>query len=102
MSRRFLRDLHCDDPGLFPLAAGHDDRSEAPAGGAGHAAAVGAIEAALAPKLARQALPTQRAQGQDLLGSFEVEFGGGVSPAGRPRLPVRLMASLLYLKNSST
>jgi IS5 family transposase len=60
----------------------------------------GAIEAALAPKLARQALPTKRVQGQDLLGSFEVEFGGGVSPAGRPRLPVRLMASLLYLKNS--
>ena len=59
-----------------------------------------AIEAALAPKLARQALPTKRVQGQDLLGSFEVEFGGGVSPAGRPRLPVRLMASLLYLKNS--
>jgi len=25
---------------------------------------------------------------------------GQVSPAGRPRLPVRLMASLLYLKNS--
>jgi transposase, IS5 family len=60
----------------------------------------GAIEAALAPKLARQALPSKRVQGQDLLGSFEVEFGGGVSPAGRPRLPVRLMASLLYLKNS--
>ena len=60
----------------------------------------GAIEAALAPKLARQALPTKRVQGQDLLGSFEVQFGGGVSPAGRPRLPVRLMASLLYLKNS--
>jgi transposase, IS5 family len=60
----------------------------------------GAIEAALAPKLARQALPSKRVQGRDLLGSFEVEFGGGVSPAGRPRLPVRLMASLLYLKNS--
>jgi IS5 family transposase len=60
----------------------------------------GAIEAALAPKLARQALPSKRARGEDLLGSFEVEFGGGVSPAGRPRLPIRLMASLLYLKNS--
>jgi IS5 family transposase len=60
----------------------------------------GAIEAALASKLARQTVPTRRVQGSDLLGSFEVEFGGGVSPAGLPRLPVRLMASLLYLKNS--
>ncbi len=29
-----------------------------------------------------------------------MQFGGGVSPAGRPRLSIRLMASLLYLKNS--
>jgi IS5 family transposase len=29
-----------------------------------------------------------------------VEFGGGVGIGGRPRLPIRLMASLLYLKNS--
>ena len=59
-----------------------------------------AIEAAVAPKLARQALPAKRARGEDLLGAYDVEFGGGVSPAGRPRLPIRLMASLLYLKNS--
>ena len=32
--------------------------------------------------------------------SFDGEFGGGISPAGRPRLPIRLMVSLLYLKNS--
>ena len=38
--------------------------------------------------------------GVDLAGAFDVEFGGGVSPAGRPRLPVRLMVSLLYLENS--
>jgi IS5 family transposase len=59
-----------------------------------------AIEAAVASKLARQALPAKRARGEDLLGAYDVEFGGGVSPAGRPRLPIRLMASLLYLKNS--
>ena len=59
-----------------------------------------AIEAAVAPKLARQALPAKRKSGEDLLGAYAVEFGGGVSPAGRPRLPIRLMASLLYLKNS--
>ncbi len=59
-----------------------------------------AIEAAVAPKLARQALPAKRVRGEDLLGAYDAEFGGGVSPAGRPRLPLRLMASLLYLKNS--
>ena len=59
-----------------------------------------AIEAAVAPKLARQVLPAKRRSGKDLLGAYDAEFGGGVSPAGRPRLPIRLMASLLYLKNS--
>ena len=59
-----------------------------------------AIEAAVAPKLTRRALPAKRLRGEDLLGAYDVEFGGGVSPAGRPRLPIRLMASLLYLKNS--
>jgi IS5 family transposase len=59
-----------------------------------------AIEAAVAPKLARQARPGKPVIGEDLAGSFAGEFGGGVSPAGRPRLPVRLMVSLLYLKNS--
>ena len=59
-----------------------------------------AIEAAVAPKLAHQAKPAKRVAGEDLAGAFAGEFGGGISPAGRPRLPVRLMASLLYLKNS--
>ena len=54
-----------------------------------------AIEAAVAPKLARQVLPAKRLRGKDLLGAYDTEFGGGVSPAGRPRLPIRLMASLL-------
>ena len=59
-----------------------------------------AIEAAVAPKLAHQAKPAKPIAGEDLAGAFAGEFGGGVSPAVRPRLPVRLMASLLYLKNS--
>ena len=59
-----------------------------------------AVETAIAPKLARAARPAKQASGEDLLGEFALEFGGGVSPAGRPRLPIRLMASLLYLKNS--
>lgn len=41
-----------------------------------------------------------RMTGDDLAGAFEGEFSGGISPAGRPRLRVRPMASLLYLKHS--
>ena len=59
-----------------------------------------AIEAAVAPKVVHQAKPAKRVAGVDLAGAFEGEFGGGISPAGRPRLPIRLMVSLLYLKNS--
>ena len=44
-----------------------------------------AIEAAVAPKVTRQALPAKRKSDEDLLGADDVEFGG-VSPAGRPRL----------------
>jgi transposase, IS5 family len=35
-----------------------------------------------------------------LPGVPEVEFGSGPSKAGRPRLPIRLMVSLQYLKNA--
>jgi len=49
-----------------------------------------AIEVAVAPKLARQARPAKQASGDDLAGEYSGEFGGGLSPAGRPRLPVRL------------
>lgn len=58
------------------------------------------IEAALAPKFMHQDRPAQQERSGDLFGEHAVEFGGGVSNAGRPRLSIRLMASLLYLKNS--
>ena len=58
------------------------------------------IEQALAPKFAHQDQPAKQLSSADLLGQREVQFGGGVSNAGRPRLSIRLMASLLYLKNS--
>ena len=58
------------------------------------------IEVAVAPRLAHQARRAKRLVGEDLAGTFEGEFGGGISLAGRPRLPIRLMVSLLYLKNS--
>jgi transposase, IS5 family len=60
----------------------------------------GAIEQALAPHFARKARPGLKIAAPDLLGEHEVEFGAGVSPAGRPRLPIRLMVSLQYLKNA--
>ena len=58
------------------------------------------IEAALAPKFTHQDRPLRQEVVGDLLGEHAVEFGGGVSNAGRPRLPIRLMVSLLYLKNA--
>ena len=57
------------------------------------------IEHALAQKFAhRDRVGRQEIVG-DLLGQRQVEFGGGISNAGRPRLSIRLMASLLHLKN---
>ena len=58
------------------------------------------IEQVLAPHFERKARTPDTAIAQDMLGEHEVEFGGGVGSGGRPRLPIRLMASLLYLKNS--
>lgn len=58
------------------------------------------IEQVLAPCFERKARTPGTATARDMLGEHELEFGGGVGSGGRPRLPVRLMASLLYLKNS--
>ena len=58
------------------------------------------IEQALAPKFAHRDRTGRQLIVDDLLGQHQVEFGGGVSNAGRPRLSIRLMASLLYLKNA--
>src|SRR5450631_3662089 len=58
------------------------------------------IEAALATRFERQDRPSQQGVAGDMFGAHDVEFGGGVSNAGRPRLSIRLMASLVYLKNS--
>ena len=58
------------------------------------------IEAALAPNFAHLDRPARQELVGDLLGEHAVEFGGGVSNAGRPRLSIRLMVSLLFLKHS--
>jgi hypothetical protein len=58
------------------------------------------IEQALAPKFAHRDRADRRLIVDDLLGQHQVEFGGGVSNAGRPRLSIRLMASLLTTPTS--
>ena len=59
-----------------------------------------AIEVVIAPKIAHKSKLAKSVIGADLAGAFDGEFGGGISPTGRLRLLVRLMISLLYLKNS--
>ena len=58
------------------------------------------IEASVAAKFERQERAGQVLEGQDMFGPTLVLDGAGVSNAGRPKLPIRLMASLLYLKHS--
>ena len=57
------------------------------------------IEAAVAAKFERQNRGGQSLDGTDLFGPTAVIVGGGISVAGCPKLPIRLMASLVYLKN---
>jgi transposase, IS5 family len=58
------------------------------------------IEGALAPAFARRNRQGEVACGSDLFGTTLEMAGAGVSAAGRPRLPIRLMAALLYLKHA--
>lgn len=58
------------------------------------------IEAALAPMFTRPERPAREVGGEDLFGTAVLTVGGGVNPAGRERLPIRLMASLRYLKHA--
>jgi IS5 family transposase len=58
------------------------------------------IEASLAAKFERQERTGQILEGQDMFGPTLMLEGAGTSNAGRPKLPIRLMASLLYLKHS--
>lgn len=58
------------------------------------------IESALAPAFARKNRRGQAVAGSDLFGTSLQIAGAGLSAAGRPRLPIRLMAALLYLKHA--
>lgn len=57
------------------------------------------IEAAVAAKFEPQLRAGQTLESQDMFGTTAVLEGAGRSNAGRPKLPIRLMASLLYLKH---
>src|ERR1700761_4577736 len=59
-----------------------------------------AIEATLKPMFERRAREGNVLEGADLFGTTAVLAGSGPSAAGRPRLPIRLMAGLLYLKHA--
>ena len=58
------------------------------------------IEAALAPSFARRNRQGQVIERNDLFGTTLEIAGAGPSAAGRPRLSIRLMAALLYLKHA--
>ena len=58
------------------------------------------IEAALAPCFARRVRDGRVLAQDDLFGPSLQVAGTGIAAAGRPRLPIRLMASLLYLKHA--
>jgi len=58
------------------------------------------IEASLAQRWARQVKAGKKIEDLDLFGPLSGVAGGGVSNAGRPRLPTRLMVALLYLKHA--
>lgn len=58
------------------------------------------IEASVAHLFARRVRSGKAMVDVDLFGSTASLVGAGVSKAGRPRLPLRLMISLLYLKHA--
>ena len=58
------------------------------------------IEASISHRFAKQAPAGKRLADVDLFISIVSASGAGVSKAGRPRLPMRLMVSLLYPKHA--
>jgi len=58
------------------------------------------LETSLAPKFVRRDRPGVEVDVKDLFGAQTQVVGAGVAAAGRPRLSMRLMLSLLYLKHA--
>ena len=59
------------------------------------------LEKALAPAFAHKDRKGRSVPGHDLFGPTLEVAGAGVSPAGRPRLAIRLMVSLLLSEGTS-
>ena len=59
-----------------------------------------AIEARVAHRFARQVRSGKQLNDSDLFGPTTSVVGAGVAKAGRPRLPLRRMLALLYLKHA--
>lgn len=58
------------------------------------------IEETLSPMFVCKSRPGQAVAGGDLFGPTLAVAGAGASGAGRPRLPIRLMVGLLFLKQT--
>ena len=58
------------------------------------------IEASIAQLFVRKVRAGKEIEHVGLFGNASTLEGGGLSKAGRPRLPLRLMVSLLYLKHA--
>ncbi len=58
------------------------------------------IESSLVPVFAHRDRAGRTVKGSDVFGPTLAVAGTGISPAGRPRLPMRLMVALLYLKHA--
>ena len=58
------------------------------------------IESSLAPVFAHRDRKGRLSEVADMFGPTLAVAGAGVSNAGRPRLPIRLMVALLYLKHA--
>jgi transposase, IS5 family len=58
------------------------------------------IESSLAPVFAHRDRKGRLGEGADMFGPTLAVAGAGISNAGRPRLPIRLMVALLYLKHA--
>ena len=58
------------------------------------------IEASIARAVAKKVRAGKQIEDSDLFGTVVGVAPGGISAAGRPRVPLRLMTSLLYLKHA--
>lgn len=58
------------------------------------------LEASISHHFSRKAKVSKKAKQLDMSGESIQVKGGGISNAGRPRLPLRLMIGLLYLKHA--